>query len=112
MRIKEFHSGEEQMLQPKFALTPEELVTFHKCLSSKICVRIFQVLSKNNTLNISAVSRKARCTNNDAVKHLRNLAKLGIISEEFYSGRHTFTPKDGQFTELMNQTIKIMEATK
>jgi predicted transcriptional regulator len=98
------------MTEKGFTITPAELVTLHDCLSSKICVNIFRVLLSRNTLNISAVSRKVGCTNNDALKHLKNLTKLGIVHEEFYSGRHTFTLKNGQLTELMKQAMKIMEA--
>jgi len=98
------------MTEKGFTITPEQLVTLHDCLSSKICVNIFQALLKNPTLNISAISRKTGCTNNDALKHLRNLAKLGIVSDEFYAGRHTFTLKNSQLTELMKQTMKIMES--
>jgi len=100
------------MTEKGFTITPEELVILHHCLSSKICVNIFQALLKNPTLNITAISRKTRCTNSDALKHLNNLAKLGIVHEEFYAGRHTFTLKNGQLTELMKQTIKVMEAKK
>ncbi len=97
------------MSQSRFTVTPEELLMFHGCLSSKICVNIFQALLKSSVLNISAISRKVGCTNNDALKHLRNLAKLGIVEEEFYAGRHTFTLKSVEFTELMKQAIKLME---
>jgi len=92
-----------------FTLTPTELVLFHECLSSKICVRIFQTLLERRALNISAISRKVGCTNNDGLKHLKNLARLGIVHEEFYGGRHAFTLKGGAFTELMKQAINIME---
>jgi hypothetical protein len=61
------------MTEKGFTITPAELVTLHDCLSSKICVNIFL---KNPTLNISAISRKTGCTNSDAIKHLKNLAKL------------------------------------
>ena len=100
------------MAESRFTLTPEELVVFYECLSSKICVNIFQALLDRSPLNISAISRKTGCTNSDAIKHLKNLAKLGIVHEEFYAGRHTFTIENGQFTELMKQAIKLTEATK
>ena len=100
------------MPQSTFTITPEQLVIFHECLSSKICVNIIQALLDRSPLNISAISRKTGSTNSDAVKHLKNLAKLGIVHEEFYAGRHTFTVENNQFTELMKQAIKITDATK
>ena len=79
----------------------------HECLSSKICIRIFQALLKNGTLNVSAISRKAGCNNDRCIEHLRKLAKLGIVQEEFYAGRHTFTLKKGDFADLMEQAIRL-----
>jgi predicted transcriptional regulator len=100
------------MTESRFTLTAEELVAFHECLSSKICVNIFQALLDRSPLNISAISRKTGCTNSDAIKHLKNLAKLGIIQEEFYARRHTFALDRTGFTVLMEQAIKAMEATE
>jgi len=34
---------------------------------------------------------------------------LGIVEEEFYAGRHSFALKKGDFTDLMEQAIKLME---
>jgi len=95
--------------QSSFNLTPEELVVFHECLSSKVCIRIFEALLANGKLNISAISRKAGCSNSDALRHLRNLLRLGIVQEEFYAGRHTFTLRGGDFTDLMEQAITILK---
>jgi predicted transcriptional regulator len=100
------------MTELRFTLTAEELVAFYRCLSSKVCANIFQALLDRSPLNISAISRKTGCTNSDAIKHLKNLAKLGIVHEEFYAGRHTFAIENSQFTELMKQAIKITEATE
>jgi len=100
------------MQQSKYAITPDELVAFYDCLSSQICTRIFQLLLKKNLLNVSAVSRAANCTNRAAVKHLRNLAKLGIVNEESYAGRHTFALNSVDFTVLMEQVIETLEARK
>jgi len=97
------------MTSPKFTLTPMELAFFHKCLSSKICIRIFKALLVNKTLNISAISRKVGCTNRDAVQHLKNLSSLGTVEEEFHSGLHTFTLKEGDFTELMRHVVELLE---
>lgn len=94
------------MSKRSFTITPRELVLFHRCLSSKICIRIFQVFHEHKVLNISAISRKARCTNNDALKHLRNLVLLGIFQEDFYAGRHTFTLNRTLNTELMKKAIE------
>ncbi|MFQ6076511.1 MAG: hypothetical protein ACE5Z5_10320 [Candidatus Bathyarchaeia archaeon] len=97
------------MSRSRFTITPEELVAFRDCLSSRICPRIFRILLRNSVLNISAIARKARCNNNDALRHLRNLAKLGIAEEEFFAGVHSFTLKRVEFTGLMEEAIKVME---
>ena len=92
-----------------FNVTPEQLVIFHECLSSKVCIRIFQVFLLNRSLNVSAISRKVGCNNDRCLEHLRKLAKLGIVQEEFYAGRHSFALKKGEFTDLMQQAISIMD---
>jgi predicted transcriptional regulator len=86
-----------------------ELVIVHECLSSKVCIRVFQALLTNRSLNVSAISRKAGCNNDRCIEHLRKLSKLGIVEEEFYAGRHLFVLKKGDFTDLMEQAIKLME---
>jgi hypothetical protein len=98
------------MSRSEVTLTPEELVTFHECLSSKICTRIFKTLLKHHVLNISAISRYARCTNKDANKHLKNLSTLRIVDEDFFAGRHTYTITGTEFTGLMDQAIQLVEA--
>jgi predicted transcriptional regulator len=90
-------------------VTPEQLVIFHECLGSKVCIRIFQVLLANRSLNVSAISRKAGCNNDRCIEHLRKLSELGIVEEEFYAGRHSFAMKKGDFTDLMQQAIRLME---
>lgn len=97
------------MASSRFALTAEDLVLFHRCLSSKICIRIFKTLLNSRVLNISAISRKVGCTNRDGLRHLKNLVKLGMVEEEFYAGLHNFTLKMGGFTELMEQAVEILE---
>jgi len=91
-----------------FNITPEQLVIFHECLGSKVCIRIFQVFLANRSLNVSAVSRKVGCNNDRCIEHLKKLAKLGIVQEEFYAGRHSFALKKGDFTDLMQQAIRLM----
>ena len=91
-----------------FNLTPEQLVIFHECLGSKVCIRIFQVFLSNKSLNVSAISRKVGCNNDRCIEHLKKLAKLGIVQEEFYAGRHSFVLKKGDFMDLMQQAISIM----
>ncbi len=86
-----------------------ELVVFHECLSSKVCIRIFHALLANRSLNVSAVSRKAGCNNDRCIDHLKKLIKLGIVQEEFYAGRHSFALKKGDFTDLMEQSIMLLE---
>ena len=92
-----------------FNITPEQLVIFHECLGSKVCIRIFQVFLSNKSLNISAISRKVGCNNDRCIEHLKKLAKLGIVQEEFYAGRHSFALQKGNFMDLMQQTISLME---
>jgi predicted transcriptional regulator len=92
-----------------FNITPEQLVIFHECLGSKVCIRIFQVFLANRSLNVSAVSRKVGCNNDRCIEHLKKLAKLGIVQEEFYAGRHSFALKKGDFTDLMQQAISLMD---
>jgi predicted transcriptional regulator len=95
-----------------FNLTPSELVLFHGCLCSKVCIRIFQVLLENKNLNVSAISRKAGCNNDRCIEHLKKMVKLGIVQEEFYAGRHSFSLKKGDFTDLMQQAISLMKKLK
>jgi len=92
-----------------FNLTPEELVLFHDCLCSKVCIRIFQVLLLNKNLNVSSISRKAGCNNDRCIEHLKKMVRLGIVQEEFYAGRHSFALKKEGFTDLMQQAINLME---
>ena len=86
-----------------------ELVIFRECLSSKVCIRIFHALLANRSLNVSAISRKAGCNNDRCIEHLKKLAKLGIVQEEFYAGRHSFALKKGDFTDFMQQAICLIE---
>jgi len=66
------------------------------------------VFLANKSLNVSAISRKVGCNNDRCIEHLKKLAKLGIVQEEFYAGRHSFALKKGDFTDLMQQTITLM----
>ena len=97
------------MGEPSFEITPQQLATFHKCLSSKVCLRIFEIMQNSGKLNISAISRKAGCSNGTCVKNLRNLAKLSIVEEESHFGLHTFSLNDGDYTELMKQAVELLE---
>jgi predicted DNA-binding ArsR family transcriptional regulator len=99
-------------MEGKHLITPRELITIHRCLSSRVCRRIFRTLLTYRRLNISAISRKARCTRKDGIRHLRSLAELGIVEEKFRNGLHTFTLKGGELTELMEKTVKMIEAEK
>jgi predicted transcriptional regulator len=100
------------MTEAKYQISPEELVVLHKCLSSKVCLRIFHIMKRHRRLNVSAISRKARCCNKTSVKHLRNMARLNIIEEELYSGLHKFALKREPFIELIDQTVKLLEEDK
>ena len=96
-------------LPSTFNLTPNELVIFHECLSSKVCIRIFQALLTNRSLNVSAISRKAGCNNDRCIEYLKKMIKLNMAEEEFYAGRHSFALKKGALTDLMEQTIRLMK---
>ena len=100
------------MSEAKFKVSPEELVVLHKCLSSKLCLRIFHIMKRHKKLNVTAISRKAGCSNKTSVKHLRNMARLNMIEEELYSGLHKFALKRGLFTELMDETVKLLKKDK
>lgn len=92
-----------------FNVTPKDLVLLNGCLCSKSCIRIFQILLVDRSLNVSAISRKAGCNNDRAIEYLKKMVKLGIVKEEFYGGRHSFTLKKVDFTDLMQQAISLME---
>lgn len=97
----------------KYAVSPEQVVLLHSCLSSKLCMRIFNILlSERRHVNISAICRKAGCTSGNAVKHLRRLVKLGAAEEKFLSGLHMFTVKRGEMAELLYKAERILEAER
>ena len=97
------------MTEAQFRVSPENLVALHKCLSSRVSLRIFHIMKRHRNLNVSSISRKAGCSNKTSVKHLRNMAKLSIIEEESFSGLHRFALKRGPFTELIDQTVGLLE---
>ncbi len=37
------------------------------------------------------------------------MENLVIVEEEFYAGRHTFSLRKGEFTDLMAQAISLLE---
>ncbi|MGD6805888.1 MAG: hypothetical protein ACQCN4_02895 [Candidatus Bathyarchaeia archaeon] len=92
-----------------FKITPQELILFHHCLCSKICIRIFKTLQLSKNLNVSAIARKAGCNNDRCIEHLKQMENLVIVEEEFYAGRHTFSLRKGEFTDLMAQAISLLE---
>jgi len=94
----------------RFAVNPVEMILLHRCLSSRVCIRIFRVLREAGALNISAIARKANCTNNDAKRHLEKQVRLGIVRERFYAGRHTYTIQNNRLTELMVRALDAMDA--
>lgn len=100
------------MTETKYQISPRDLVVLHECLSSKVCQRIFRLMERHKKLNVSAISRKAGCSNKTSVKHLRSMAKLNVVEEELYRGLHKFALKKGDFTELIDETIKLLEEDK
>ncbi|HID56298.1 TPA: ArsR family transcriptional regulator [Candidatus Poribacteria bacterium] len=93
----------------RFEVTPREAAAIYRCLSSKICRRLFKALYRERRMNITALTRRVGCTNRKGVTHLRVLAEIGIVEEEFAAGLHTFTLKKGRLTELMMETMKVLE---
>ncbi|MCS7114107.1 MAG: helix-turn-helix domain-containing protein [Nitrososphaerota archaeon] len=94
----------------KYAVSPEQLAWLHNCLSSKLCMRIFNILSsERKPVNISAICRRAGCTSGNAMKHLRKLVKLGVVEEKFLSGLHMFSLRRGEMAELIFKAEKVLE---
>ena len=94
----------------RFEVTPKEVAAIHKCLSSKVCRRLFEALYKRKKMNITALARKAGCTNRKGVTYLRKLAEIGVVEEEYLAGLHTFKLKNGRLAELIKETMEILEA--
>lgn len=92
-----------------FNVTPKDLVLLTDCLCSKACIRVFKILLANRDLNVSAISRKAGCNNDRAIEYLKKMVKLGVVKEDFYAGRHSFTLKKVEFTDLMQQAVSLKE---
>ena len=93
----------------RFEVTPKEVAAIHKCLSSKVCRRLFKALYKRKKMNITALARKAGCTNRKGVTYLRKLAEIGVVEEEYLAGLHTFKLKNGMLTELIKETMRVLE---
>ena len=94
------------------SLTPKELVLLSRCLHSKVCMRIFKVLVSSPTLNISAISRRAGCTNARSLSHLSNLTRLGIAHEKFYTRIHMFKLMRTPLTVLLEDAFALVEAER
>jgi len=95
----------------RYAVSAEELVLLHGCLSSKLCMRIFKILcAERGALNISAICRKAGCTNGNALKHLRRLVKLGVVEEKLLTGLHMFNIRRSGMAELLIKAKRFLEA--
>jgi len=93
----------------RFEVTPKEVAAIHRCLSSKVCRRLFKALYREGKMNITALARRAGCTNRKGVTHLRKLAEIGVVEEEFAVGLHTFKLKNGRLTELIKETMRVLE---
>ena len=104
--------GDTGVTAENIGLTSEELILLSKCLHSRVCMRIFKVLLRFKTLNISAISRKAGCTNARSLSHLSNLTRLGIVHEKFYTRIHMFNLKRSPLTVLLEDAFAFLEAEK
>jgi len=93
----------------KFEVTPREVAAIHRCLSSRVCRRLFKALYRQRKMNITALARKAGCTNRKCVIYLRKLAEIGAVEEKYLAGLHTFQIKNGRLTELINEAIRVLE---
>ncbi len=93
----------------RFKVSPRETAAIHLCLSSKICRRLFKTLYKEKRMNITALTRRVGCTNRRGVKYLRILAGIGIVEEEITAGLHRFKLKSGELTDLVKETIEVLE---
>ena len=93
----------------RFEVTPKEVAAIHRCLSSKVCRRLFKALYREGKMNITALARRVGCTNRKGVTHLRKLAEIGVVEEEFAVGLHTFKLKNGRLTELIKETMRVLE---
>jgi len=89
-----------------YSVTPKELLLLRRCLSSKVCLRIFKTLQRMPALNITALALKTGCNNRDALSHLATLCELGIVQETHYSRRRTFKLLRTDLTELLKGAIE------
>jgi DNA-binding IclR family transcriptional regulator len=95
----------------RYYVNPEELAVLHMCLSSKLCMRIFRIISaEKGAINISAICRKAGCSTGNAKRHLQRLVRLGVVEEEQLCGLHIFYPKQGEMARLLRRTMEELEA--
>lgn len=72
-------------------------------------MHLFKVLSREKSLNISSIVRKTGCKDSVAKKHLKNLVKLGAVSDEWIGGNHVFSIKPSEATMLLHE-ISIEES--
>ena len=93
----------------RFEVTPKEVAAIHRCLSSKVCRRLFKALYREGRMNITALARRVGCTNRKGVTHLRKLAEIGVVEEEYLAGLHMFKLKNGRLTELIKETMRVLE---
>ena len=96
----------------RYSVTPDELLLLNRCLSSKVCLRIFKTLQRTPSLNITALALKAGCNNRDALLHLGNLCDLGIVRERYYSRRRTFKLLRNELTDLIKKAVEVIESEK
>ena len=92
----------------RFEVTPREVAAIHRCLSSKVCRRLFKALCREGRMNITALARRVGCTNRKGVTYLRVLAGIGVVEEELAAGLHIFKLKNGRLTELIRETMKLL----
>ena len=96
----------------RYIVSPKELLLLHRCLSSKVCLRIFKTLQRTPALNITALALNSRCNNRDALRHLSNLCELNIVRERHYSRRRTFILERNELMDLIKKTVEVIESEK
>ena len=93
----------------RIELTPTETLHIHRILSSKIATRVFCLLEGSKSLNINAIALQCRCSNGNAVKHLKDMVKLGVVKEEWIGGQHIYRYVSNEVAKFLGCAIRMME---
>lgn len=98
------------MSEQKFAVTPSDLQNLHIILSSKVCIKVFELLRRNGRLGVTAASCSVHCTGARAKAHLEALVKVGVAEDDQFSGQHSFHfIQNSELAELLSRTIQLIK---